>query len=606
MVKKSKNFESTRGSLRIGNQWNAITIIANSQTNPLKAVSELVENSIDAGARNVHIVRKRRKDDAYLEVHDDGKGIVLNQDGAPDFEYIATHVCDSMKRYLDQRERKGIHGEFGIGLLSFWTLGKALRMASASKDGRLLEMILQRGHRKYTVRPVRGEMATGGTRVVIGPLLESIARAVTADKMQRYLSVELRDRIRFTGVRVSISDRISRKSVTVVPQEFEGERIDEVKSVATAFGNVAVELYIRSSKDGGASSVAVCKDGTRVLRNLAELDPFQCPPWTDGRLEGIVDFPALELAPGTRSGIVADERLEAFVAAVKEIEPQVLAAIQRRDEAETEKASREILRQLQRAFLNALRELPPHEYLFFDIPPSPEAVSPGVGKPREAAAMEEALPVDAPAAEGKEASEEPRFEQPPLPFEPGPLAAVKIRPRLSRQRPGEEAVFSATARDAGGIAISEGIDFSWRIVDGQGSITTAAGDKCWVTSLEAGLVAVEVTAAQGEVTVSDTARVKFLEGVDLKDSAGKGLPSYRLEPAHGESWRSRYDARRNEIVINSAHRDYLASRDTAAKHRRYLGKLYAKEVVLLNFPHESAGAVMDRLIEILVRTEEVL
>lgn len=37
-----------RGRLRIGDDWNAITIIALSQSNPLKAIAELVENSIDA------------------------------------------------------------------------------------------------------------------------------------------------------------------------------------------------------------------------------------------------------------------------------------------------------------------------------------------------------------------------------------------------------------------------------------------------------------------------------------------------------------------------------------------------------------------------------
>jgi len=33
-----------RGKLRIGDDWNAITIIALSQSNPLKAIAELVEN----------------------------------------------------------------------------------------------------------------------------------------------------------------------------------------------------------------------------------------------------------------------------------------------------------------------------------------------------------------------------------------------------------------------------------------------------------------------------------------------------------------------------------------------------------------------------------
>jgi hypothetical protein len=37
-----------RSKLKIGDDWNAITIIALSQSNPLKAIAELVENSIDA------------------------------------------------------------------------------------------------------------------------------------------------------------------------------------------------------------------------------------------------------------------------------------------------------------------------------------------------------------------------------------------------------------------------------------------------------------------------------------------------------------------------------------------------------------------------------
>lgn len=41
------------GKLRIGDDWNAITIIALSQDNPLKTIAELVENSIDAKARKL-------------------------------------------------------------------------------------------------------------------------------------------------------------------------------------------------------------------------------------------------------------------------------------------------------------------------------------------------------------------------------------------------------------------------------------------------------------------------------------------------------------------------------------------------------------------------
>ncbi|MFM7036067.1 MAG: ATP-binding protein [Planctomycetia bacterium] len=110
---------STTGTLKIGDQWNAITIIAHSQTHPLKAICELTENAIDAGASRVRILRRRSKGRLYLEVEDDGRGVAPDESGAPGFQRIATHLCDSMKRHLDATHRRGVHGELGIGLLSF-------------------------------------------------------------------------------------------------------------------------------------------------------------------------------------------------------------------------------------------------------------------------------------------------------------------------------------------------------------------------------------------------------------------------------------------------------------------------------------------------------
>src|SRR5262249_48174163 len=61
-----------RGRLKIGDDWNAITIIALSQSSPLKAIAELVENSIDAKARTVTITRGREHGRPFLAVRDDG------------------------------------------------------------------------------------------------------------------------------------------------------------------------------------------------------------------------------------------------------------------------------------------------------------------------------------------------------------------------------------------------------------------------------------------------------------------------------------------------------------------------------------------------------
>ena len=68
---KSKNKDS--GKLRIGDDWNAIRIIALSQSNPLKAIAEFVENSIDAHAKTITITRGREHGAHYLAIKDDGE-----------------------------------------------------------------------------------------------------------------------------------------------------------------------------------------------------------------------------------------------------------------------------------------------------------------------------------------------------------------------------------------------------------------------------------------------------------------------------------------------------------------------------------------------------
>ena len=133
-----------------------------------------MENSIDARARNITIIRGRERGEPYLRVVDDGEGIRLNDAGVPDFDYVATHVCDSVKRRLKARGATGIQGEFGIGLLSFWTAGERLVLSSAGADGRVhdMEMIKEEPHYKVTKR--RLLFSQPGTELLVKPLLPGI------------------------------------------------------------------------------------------------------------------------------------------------------------------------------------------------------------------------------------------------------------------------------------------------------------------------------------------------------------------------------------------------------------------------------------------------
>src|SRR5499426_1694915 len=163
-----------RGKLRIGNDWNAITIIALSQSNPLKAVAELVENSIDARATNVTIIRGRSEGKHFLEVRDNGQGIPRDSEGRPDFRYVATHICDSVKRRLKVGGVVGLQGEFGIGLLSFWTLGEELSLTSTGVDDRAWQMVMRKGDPGYSVKPRRSLFSEPGTQLRISKLLDGI------------------------------------------------------------------------------------------------------------------------------------------------------------------------------------------------------------------------------------------------------------------------------------------------------------------------------------------------------------------------------------------------------------------------------------------------
>jgi hypothetical protein len=212
MNRKTEHSSRARGKLKIGDDWNAITIIALSQTSPLKAIAELVENSIDAKARTVTITRGREHRRHFLSIRDDGEGVPRDNAGRPDFRYVATHVCDSVKRRLKADGTSGLQGEFGIGLLSFWTVGDELSITSTGDDRRAYQMVMRKGDPTYVVTPMRALFGDGGTEVRIAPLLDGI-RGLSGEKIQWYLAAELRDRIRQTGVRINVVDRLARKHV---------------------------------------------------------------------------------------------------------------------------------------------------------------------------------------------------------------------------------------------------------------------------------------------------------------------------------------------------------------------------------------------------------
>src|SRR6202045_1803992 len=371
---KSKNKDS--GKLRIGDDWNAIRIIALSQSNPLKAIAEFVENSIDAHAKTITITRGRERGAHYLAIKDDGDGVPRDPDGLPDFKYVATHICDSVKRRLKaEGGGGGLQGEFGIGLLSFWTVGDTLTMTSTGADQRAYQMVMNKGNPRYIVKPRRVLFAERGTELKIRPLLEGI-RGLSGEKIQWYLASELRDRIRNTQVRVTVIDKLARKQHQVEPRQFEGRLLHQLPTVRSPFGEAYAELYLTEPAEN--CRIALTRGGTRVIEDMGTLPGLERSPWKSRYIQGLVDVPYLILTPGTRSGIVHDEHYAAFVDALAPLEEHLNGLIDAQRRAEEEQANRESLRAIQRAFREAMLVLPPEEYDWFAIQSrSPQAAGAG-------------------------------------------------------------------------------------------------------------------------------------------------------------------------------------------------------------------------------------
>ena len=601
----AKSKKPERGKLRIGDDWNAIRIIALSQGNPLKAIAEFVENSIDAHAKNVVIRRGREHGEHYLVVEDDGDGIPRGADGLPDFKYVATHICDSIKRRLKaDGSGGGLQGEFGIGLLSFWTVGQTLTLTSTGADQRAYQMVMSKGEPHYAVKPRRALFGEGGTELKISPLLNGI-RSLSGEKIQWYLASELRDRIRGTQVRVTVIDKLARKQYQVEPRQFAGRLLHQLPAVRSPLGEAYGELYLTTPAED--CRVALTKGGTRVVADIGNLPGLERPPWTSRYLQGLIDVPYLNLTPSTRSGIVHDECYGTFVEALAPLEAHLNGLIEAQRRAEEEQANRDSLRAIQRAFREALLVLPREEYDWFEIQsPAPQAASRVELPEQEVESVgEEERAATGLRGPGAATAQRAFFDY------PGPLHAVVISPAASTLTVNQSRRFRALPRDRSRRLVEEDVVFAWEIVEGGGTLSASSDQEVtFQAPASPGLVRLSVAVTQRQVRCTAEALITIADSLDAAMGPAvvnaRGLPGYTYERAAGELWRSRFDAQRNLIVVNNGHRDFVFATRSRALQLRYLVRLYVKELVLKNFAGLPAEQMAERMIELSLYVEEKL
>ena len=453
--------------------------------------------------------------------------------GRPDFRYVATHVCDSVKRRLKAEGTSGLQGEFGIGLLSFWTVGDELIMTSTGDDRRAYQMVMRKGDPTYVVTPMRALFGDGGTEVRIAPLLDGI-RGLSGEKIQWYLAAELRDRIRQTGVRINVVDRLARKQYAVEPRQYEGRLLHQLPALRTRIGDMYAELYLGEPSD--SNRVALFRRGTRVIEDLALLDELAHPPWTLRSLQGHVDAPFVNLTPGTRSGLIHDTAYAMLCEALQPLERKLVEVIEEQRRAEEEQASQEQLRTIQRAFREALLALPAEEYDWFDIHArtfrskldgATVTSSPSLSHEVNGVVLGAAEPA---LGEGRQRQ---FFEF------AGPLFSVTVSPASIMVRVGEAKELRALPRDRSRRRVEHDLTFQWQIVEGPGALGGMHNQA--VTFLapdEPGLTRVKVTVRQRDVVCAGegliTVTHELMGQLGSATVSSQGLPGYTFERAPGE------------------------------------------------------------------------
>lgn len=568
-------------TLGIGDEESAILILQQSQDNPQKALAELVQNSIDAKAKNIQIIRRKRAHDIELLIIDDGKGVAPGLDGNPDFDRVARQICDSMKKYLSESDRAYVQGQYGIGLLGFAAIGESLEMLSKTGRSKTMRFALKRGSINYESGISHEQLEEEGTKIKISPVHKEIKSRLTAEKINAYLGQEMREMIKTTHVSITVDDRLPPcKKLVVKPLEYKGERIRQIDKIMTPSGNIQFKLFV--VQEGESGRVSVLRRGTRIVDDVAMLQELDHYPWSSGMVEGDIDDRFLNISPATRKGIIPDQYYSEFLGAVLSIEKEVVQEIKKAEAIREEKLSRDLLKSLQEAFAEIMQDL--EDYDWFEVESAP-----GVkGKPRR-----------------KGRGPDKQLRKKWIRYSPdGLIDSLTVSPSIARMIPRERKDFIAKAWTSDGSLIPCGIEYKWKIVTGSNLCSIACkGNVANLTAeSDEGDVVLQVAALQGSLNKTSEAKV-FIYKKSIASSEYP-FPNPVGEYKPGEPWRSHFYKATNELKYNSGHLDYQNAKKRGEKAlRRYMAFLYSKELVLHNFSQDSQPELLERMIEVISALE---
>jgi hypothetical protein len=272
-----------------------------------------------------------------------------------------------------------------------------------------------------------------------------------------------------------------------------------------------------------------------------------------------------------------------------------------------------VLRSIQKALKEAILALPAEEYDWFNIRDelksarSTAAGAAASASETSATDENEPLVLKEPSDESSAAisSQKQFFEY------PGPLFSARISPASAVVPVNGAKNLRAVPRDRSQRLVEDNLAYQWQVVESEGRLENDTSEiATFQAPAEPGLTRVRLTIRQGEMSCEAEALLTVTQTLVAppkeREASLEGIPAYTFQRAPGELWRSRHDAAKNVIVVNSGHRDFVFAARNKALKLRYISRLYAKELVLRNFIGVPSEQLLERLIELSLYTEENL
>jgi len=582
--------------------WILIEHIGRIQSvNPLRSLKELVDNAIDAFARNPSYLPKEgkkvkieiKKDGAhgYLKVEDNALGWQPDTEGKPNFEFSVQHIGDSikkvMKEYKKARDEGRVIGQFALGLLSFWALGSRLTIFSrclldSKKIGSCSRMVWLRYVREATISDditAPKELSqSSGCVVIVDQLEKARMSLVTGTQLQKYLARACRTRLLKTGVVVEIYYK--GKKYVVKPMKYEGTPFPKSEyHTKGGFGAIDLEIYLfpPGVESPEEYKVPVFAKGAKVYNDITEIEELDMYPWNARKVYGQVDYPYGTISP-SRNAFVNDSFLEAFIKTMKEITKELGEQIEEIESRKRRRQRKKFYKAFQKTWQEILRALPE------------EWLRKKEGKSRE---------TDKP--------EKPEVK-------PGPMYRLEISPEDAQVQCKTIQSFTAKPYDINENLIRDPeIIYYWKIEPmALGQLKKDMYRTCILQAgRKEGIITITAMSFQHlnngkEKTITKTASTN----VWLVET----LPEKRHRPPTGdkpplleelpltEDVHSKYLPKTNVVQVNNQHKDYKQAekKDLQALYR-YINCCYCKEIAVDRWkgivadPHELSEKITDLL-----------